>query len=59
VLASNSSVKAVILERRYTNMIFCRSPEFAVMSGCPEAISRRMIQEQSGLFIMDAMGDAQ
>jgi hypothetical protein len=52
-------VKAVILERRYTNMIFCRSLDVAVMSGCPEATSRRMIQEQNGLFIIDAMGDAQ
>jgi len=52
-------MKAVILERKYTNMIFCRSLDFAVMSGCPEAMSTRMIQEQSGLFIMDAMGEAQ
>jgi len=52
-------VKAVILERRYTNKMICKSLDFAVMSGCPEAISRRMIHEQSGLFIMDAMGDAQ
>jgi hypothetical protein len=40
-------------------MMFRRSADFAVMSGCPDATSNRMIQEQSGLFIMDAMGDAQ